>query len=395
MRSTQLESLHRELADARWQAVQLKEKLDVIEQSPGWRLITTYRKWLNKGRATTRIIDGAARLGIRLFSSPGAKDPPAAAPPAEAVAASPREQAARGTLIHCLDPGYMGRVFYCRNGKRHWIRSREHITCYDPSLDYVVLVNDEEMRRYELAAPLPLPWSEADWANPVRRDPSTSREIATSRNRGSGIEFGAGTSPMSMPLGCEVKYADYFSEGDLKGRAYQQQGTDFVRLSYEMGMEDMSAVPDGSLDFVNACHVIEHLRNPLRAFEQVYRKLKPGGRFVLVVPDMRRMFDCHRAMTTLEHLVADYKDPGKERDLPHYFEFFSKVYNVPDAVLAARVETAVAGNEDLHFHTWTYESFGAMVEYIQREMAPWSSVWSQTYVEEEPGWHEFYFVLEK
>ena len=49
---------------------------------------------------------------------------------------------------------------------------------------------------------------------------------------------------MSMPLGCEVKYADYFSEGDLKGRAYHQQGTDFVRLSYYvMGMslpEDMS-----------------------------------------------------------------------------------------------------------------------------------------------------------
>ena len=110
MRSAQLESLHRDLADARLQAAQLKEKLDGIEQSPGWRLIATYRKWLNKGRATTRIIDGAARFGIRLFSTPRAKDPPAVAPPPEPVAVNPAEKAARGTLIHCLDPGYMGRV---------------------------------------------------------------------------------------------------------------------------------------------------------------------------------------------------------------------------------------------------------------------------------------------
>jgi len=392
MRSAQLESLHRELAEARQHAADLKAQLENIEQSPGWRFITTYRNWLNKGRGVTRIVNGVASFGIRLFSTPAAEQEQSAPAPPPAPAPAP---AAQGSLLHCLDPGYMGRVFYCRDGKRHWIRSREHIACYDPSLDYVVLVNDDELRCYELAAPVPLPWSDADWAKPIRRDPSTSREIATSKNRGSGIEFGAGTSPMSVPLGCEVKYADYFSEGDLKDRAYQKQGSDFVRLSYVMGMEDMSSVPDDSLDFVNACHVIEHLRNPLRAFEQVYRKLKPGGRFVLVVPDMRRMFDCHRAMTTLEHLVEDYRDPSKERDRTHYLEFFSKVYNVPDALLAARAETAIASNEDLHFHTWTYESFGAMVEYIRREMAPWRSVWSETFLEEEAGWHEFYFVLEK
>lgn len=381
MTSTQLESLQKELSDA-------QAKLESIENSPGWRFITAYRRRLNARRGITRIIDGVARVGIRMLLAPSPT------PHASAVHDTPKP-ISQGTLLHCLDPGYMGRVFYCRYGKRHWIRSREHIACYAPGLDNVALVDAEEMRRYELAAPLPLHWTEDAWTNPVRSDPSTLREIATSRNRGTGIEFGAGTSPMAVPLGCEVKYADYFGEGDLKSRAYHAQGTDFVRLSYVMGMEDMSQVSDESLDFVNACHVIEHLRNPLRAFEQVHRKLKPGGRFVLVVPDMRRMFDCHRAMTTLDHLMQDYENPSAERDLPHYFEFFSKVYNVPDAVLAAKVEDAVAKNDDLHFHTWTYESFGTMVEHIQRTIAPWRSVWSQTFIEEEPGSHEFYFVLEK
>jgi len=395
MTSGERESLQRELEDARRHAAQLQEKLNGIEQSPGWRAITAYRNFLKKGRVVAPVIDGVARLGIRLFSSKREPKTIAAPEPVIEITPSPEPPAPKGILLHCLDPGFMGRVFYCRDGKRHWLRSREHIACYDPGLDSVALVDDPELRKYELAAPLPLPWSDEVWRNPVRRDPSTVREISTSQNRGSGIEFGAGTSPMAVPLGCEVKYADYFAEGDLESRAYQKQGTDFVRLSYVMGMEDMSAIPDESLDFVNACHVIEHLRNPLRAFEQVHRKLKPGGRFVLVVPDMRRTFDCHRAMTTLEHLLEDYHDPSTARDRPHYTEFFSKVYNVPDVLLEARVDTAIANNEDLHFHTWTYESFGAMVDYIRREMFPWQSVWSETYVEEQAGWHEFYFVLEK
>src|SRR5262249_37557766 len=149
---------------------------------------------------TTRIVDRVARLGIGLFSRNGHPEPPIATP--EQVPLPAAMPAPRGELIHCLDPGYMGRVFYCRNGKRHWLRSKEHIACYDPGLDSVRLVDDAEMRRYELGAPLPLPWPEEVWANPIRRDPSTSREIATSKNRGTGIEFGPGTSPMSVPLGC-------------------------------------------------------------------------------------------------------------------------------------------------------------------------------------------------
>jgi SAM-dependent methyltransferase len=200
---------------------------------------------------------------------------------------------------------------------------------------------------------------------------------------------------MSAPLDCEVKYADFVSQEDLNTRAYVTQGHDFVPLTYVMGMEDMSAIPDASLDFVIACHVIEHLRNPLRAFEQVYRKLKPGGQYVLVVPDKHLTFDRDRAVTTLEHLVEDFEEPSAERDVPHYFEFFSKVHSVPDADLAQRVRNAISGNHDLHFHTWTYESFGEMVKFAQRTITPWQSVWSQPAIWEDPASHEFYFVLTK
>jgi len=310
-----------------------------------------------------------------------------------------------GKLLSCTDPFYQGRIYYCLEGKRHWVvpnspndpgdPSDGHMDCYGLSLGDLSVVEREVMRQYTLAGPLPLLWPDEFWEDPVRSCPFDLREISTSQLRGSGIEFGAGTEPMSVPLACEVKYADLFSQQDLHARAYTAQGADFVPLTYVMGMEDMSAVADASLDFVIARHVIEHLRNPLRAFEQVYRKLKPGGQYVLIVPDQRLMFDRDRALTTLEHLVEDFEDPNTERDVQHYWEFFRKVYKFEGEELDQRVHEAISGNLDLHFHTWTYESFGDMVKRTQRTNAPWRSVWSQPAIWEDPGSQEFYFVVGK
>ena len=240
----------------------------------------------------------------------------------------------------------MERTFYCHDGKRHWVRSADHLGPYGLSLSDTRIVDDDKIRQYALAGALPMPWPVEVWDDPVRCIPHDVREISTSRLRGSGIEFGAGTGPMAVPLHCDVKFADLFSNEDLTTRAYTAQGSDFAPLSYVMGMEDMSQITDGSLDFVIACHVIEHLRSPLRAFEQVYRKLKPGGQYVLVVPDKCLTFDRDRELTTLDHLLADYEDPSAERDLPHYFEFYRKVYFVPEESLARRVQEAVTGNHD-------------------------------------------------
>jgi hypothetical protein len=35
------------------------------------------------------------------------------------------------------------------------------------------------------------------------------------------------------------------------------------------------------------------------------------------------------------------------------------------------------------------------VKYSRRNFTPWQSVWSQPAIWEDPGTHEFYFVLEK
>jgi SAM-dependent methyltransferase len=269
------------------------------------------------------------------------------------------------------------------------------LDCYGRSLAEVESITVEEIAGLIPAGNLPKPWDESAWRNPPRTSPAVLREIAASQLSGSGVEFGAGTYPFCIPLRCEVKFADFLAPDDLKQHAYEAQSTDFVPLSYITSLEEMSGIAGGSLDFVVACHVIEHLHNPLRALERVNAKLKTGGSLVLVVPDKRLTFDKDRELTSLDHLALDYNDPSAERDLPHYFEFFSKVYSVPDQFLEQHAAEAIATKRDIHFHTWTYESFQSMIEYCQKHVCHWSSVWSQPPIDGLAESHEFYFVLRK
>jgi SAM-dependent methyltransferase len=300
-----------------------------------------------------------------------------------------------GKLINCPDSKHGGKVFYIENGRRHWVPSGEHLKCYGLRIENVVQVSQEEISGYIPAGPLPMIWPEPAWRNPPRTNSSVLREVATSRLRGSGIEFGPGTYPVSIPLSCEVKFADFVPEPELRKRAYQAQGSDFVPLAYVTSLEAMDGIPGESLDFVIASHVIEHVRNPLRAFERAYTRLKPGGQFVLFVPEKRATFDKDRDVTSLEHLIADYQEPSSKRDVSHYFDFFTKAFPTPEAELQKRVDEAIATDYDIHFHTWTYESFKEMADYARRKLTPWSAVWSQPAIAGDPDSIEFYFVFEK
>lgn len=45
--------------------------------------------------------------------------------------------------------------------------------------------------------------------------------------------------------------------------------------------------PDGTFDYVNCSHVLEHLVNPIGALKEIARVLKPGGYLYLETPDIR------------------------------------------------------------------------------------------------------------
>lgn|ERR1022692_4009944 len=298
-------------------------------------------------------------------------------------------------LIGCHEEPFSGRVYWVVNGARRWLPGQQYLDAHRLSFANVAWVPAEEIRQYPLCGQVARPWSEDARLNPPQgATPSDLREIAVCTLAGKGLEFGAFANPFPVPPHCRVEYADLFTTDELLQKRYPGQSIDIVPVSHITSLDSFRGIGERQFDFIIASHVIEHTRNAMAAIQKAYGALKVGGQLVLVVPDMRLTFDRNRAITELSHLIQDYESPLRERDVLHYVEFFSKAFVTPIEDLFSRVKTAIEENGDLHFHTWTYESFKEMVTYIREHIAPWSSIWSHAPSESAEA-NEFYYVLTK
>jgi len=80
---------------------------------------------------------------------------------------------------------------------------------------------------------------------------------------------------------------------------------------------------DHSYDFILSSHCLEHVANPLAALAEWRRVVRPGGHFLLLLPDPTRTFDHRRPITSLEHLRADRDRNTSEEDLTHLDEILA------------------------------------------------------------------------
>jgi len=104
----------------------------------------------------------------------------------------------------------------------------------------------------------------------------------------------------------------HFHGGKAPGRQYIAEGA------------DLGAIPPAAYDFVLSSHMLEHTANPLRALGEWSRLLKPGGALLLVVPHRDGTFDHRRPVTTLDHLVDDFRRGTGEDDLTHLDEVLAR-----------------------------------------------------------------------
>lgn len=299
-----------------------------------------------------------------------------------------------GALLRSPLSEFGDKVFYVDRGRRHWVREGEWLkrNRFDWPDDILDVVPDV-LYCFVNAGNAPI-YNRGD----LGRTNLTSidvREIAASKLRGTGLEFGAGASPFPVPLECNVRFADAYSYEALKTGMYPgQEIHNLIYPDYVTDIKTLAGIPDNSLDFIIACHVIEHTNNPIAAIDSCYRALKPEGSLVLVVPDMTKTFDSKRELTTLAHLIEDYELPSPERDRKHYEEYYTKSYTIPtEAIFSDYISSKQAEGSDLHYHTWTFESFGELVDWHARKSG-WRMEFSHPTL---PGSEniEFYFVLSK
>jgi len=63
-----------------------------------------------------------------------------------------------------------------------------------------------------------------------------------------------------------------------------QQARDVMNKLGIPNLRNMDLIDDGSLDTVYSSHVLEHVENPFEQLKEFYRKLKPKGKLILVIP---------------------------------------------------------------------------------------------------------------
>ncbi len=177
-----------------------------------------------------------------------------------------------------------------------------------------------------------------------------------------GVEIGAFKTPIP---GIRPIYIDCFREF-----AHEPTQADFFGTACALPFRD------ASLGYVATSHVIEHVANPLAAFQEWYRVLRHRGVIYMVVPDRRLTWDHSRPLTTVEHSVDDFHRGVTQVDGVHIDDF---VYGVDwsqfspgtaaenlvaeQRAMAERFHAAIAGGHEIniHFHTYEPDSMARLV----------------------------------
>jgi len=215
---------------------------------------------------------------------------------------------------------------------------------------------------------------------------------------GTGIEIGALHQPVNLEK-TDVQKVLYVDSLPIEAlRAHYPELKDLSIVSPDI-VDDgatLSSIDDGSLDFIVANHLIEHLDNPLQALENWFAKLKNGGVLFMAVPDKRYTFDINRPVTPIVHLIEDYQagdEERKRRNHAHYVETAELIENRNGQDAADRVESLIARDYSIHHHVWTFESFETVLDHLIEKMkVPYRIV---DYSSPMPGGNEFIFILGK
>ena len=191
---------------------------------------------------------------------------------------------------------------------------------------------------------------------------STIPPLAQKYCRGRGIEIGPGPEPYCDPR--TTMLLDRFPNYRDGGKAR----IDVVAEAFEL------PTPDHSADYLFSAHCLEHVPDTLKALREWKRVVKPGGILFLILPHGRRTFDRGRALSTLDHHIADSQNNVAFDDAAHWKEFEQVALSQgehfwlrdprcrkPDGTFDVRW---ISERGYIHYHVWTQNEFIDLVKYI-------------------------------
>jgi ubiquinone/menaquinone biosynthesis C-methylase UbiE len=185
---------------------------------------------------------------------------------------------------------------------------------------------------------------------------------------GRGVEIGALDNPLKVKLGStHILYMDMTDRDGLIKQNPETAPEKITQPDLIASAEDPIPIETGSMDFVIACHMLEHLPNPLKALKEIYRVLKPGGILYLSVPDKRYTFDSERQVTPLSHVQKDYEEEATvDTCVDHYKEWVDFVESRKKKPIVKTVNEAKQYR--IHFHVWVPDSIPEMFKFMAKNL---------------------------
>jgi predicted SAM-dependent methyltransferase len=183
---------------------------------------------------------------------------------------------------------------------------------------------------------------------------------------GEGIEIGALHSP--YPIDYErvskIKYVDRLPLHLLKEHYPELQDSKLVKPDIIAEADQIAQLSEGTMDFIIARHLLEHLENPLSGMEEWYRILRRGGILLLIVPNNNNPFDKKRSVTPLTHIIKDYSDRGLSSRENHLREWAIFVKGKKEELdIVKCVKDLDKMGYSIHYHVWDYEHIKELINY--------------------------------
>lgn len=177
---------------------------------------------------------------------------------------------------------------------------------------------------------------------------------------GHGLELGALNAPARLPSGLRVEIVDCMDRDEAL-RAFPELQPEVVAAVdhvLDLDAAGLSPFPNASVDFVVANMVLDHVANPLRALDEMFRVVRPGGHVMVSVPDKRYTQDRDRPCTPFAALAGAWRAGVDRVGDAAYRDSIAATHpelaGDPSA-LASAIRRARARRESVH--VWSSEAF--------------------------------------
>lgn len=286
-------------------------------------------------------------------------------------------------------------IKYVRHGRVRHVGTPQILQSYGIGNRDLIYVDSDTIKDLMPGPQVPYKYDLRDWYSPHCDSYLTMRSLMVSVAKGNGIEIGPGPHALQFPIDCQISYLDNYTLEEQHARTWAGYSESaMMPIDIKASWEDLSAIGRGSLDFIAASHVIEHLRNPVLGLVGAFECLKEGGYLFLIISDKRYMFDCNRELTSIDHLIEDWTRPSPERDLQHFQDFFKNAAGVENWMERAQEE--YDSGMDIHFHTFVPSSLCSLLLYLNdNSIISYRSIWWQPKVAQDKQCQEFYIALRK